>query len=95
MPFKQLRGFVAFLVTAALWSPAAWAGTCEEEYSHCYYLASLEMDERARDAKQNDCDWEYWVCTSQPTASAVAPLAEEERSISARACGVGSTRLEG
>ncbi|MCP3165610.1 hypothetical protein [Myxococcus qinghaiensis] len=95
MPFKRMCGFVAFLVTAAAWSPSAWAGTCEEAYSYCYHLASLETDERARDAKQNDCDWEYWVCTSQPTASPVAPLAEEERSSSARACGTGAAGLKG
>lgn len=77
MSFKHTRVLVAALVAAALWSPPALATTCEEEYSYCYYLASLESDERARDAKQNECDHNYWLCTSQPSTSDAASLAAE------------------
>jgi hypothetical protein len=68
-----MRFLVAPIAASTLWAPPSLANTCEEEYAYCYYLASLESDERARDAKQNDCDLEYWICTSQALGDEAPP----------------------
>ncbi|MFY1824513.1 hypothetical protein ACN47A_01240 [Myxococcus fulvus] len=63
------------LVTGAIVAAAlgvgmpALAGYCEDVFDECYYRALMETDERARDARMNECFVEYEMCVAQPAVS--------------------------